>query len=82
MLVVTEYQLKPALLDRVPFARVEHGLEFIKAGRRSGPVTIAVPGKPAAAVYPHAQPVEGGKDSQADSQPRDGHEEYGAHNDG
>ena len=82
MLVVTECELKPALFDRVPFARVEHGLEFIKAGRRSGPVTIAVPGKPAAAVYPQAQPVEGGKRNQSDSQPRDSHEEYDVHNDG
>ena len=82
MLVVTDDELHPALLDRVPFARVEKGLEFIKAGRRSRPVAIAVPGKPAAAVQPQAEPVQGGKHNQAGGQPRDGHEEYEGHNHG
>ena len=75
MLVLTDDELNPALLDRVPFARVEEGLEFIEARCGGRPVTIAVPGKPAAVVEPQAQPVEGGKHNQAGNQSRDGHEE-------
>jgi hypothetical protein len=52
MLLVAKHEFSPAPLYRVPVAGVEHGLQFIEAGRRSGPVAVAIPGKPASAVQP------------------------------
>jgi hypothetical protein len=55
----------------------EHGLQFIEAGRRSRPVAVAIPGKPASAVQPHAEPVQGSERNQAGSQTGDGYESSG-----
>jgi hypothetical protein len=79
MLVVTEYELAFAPLDRVPAAGVERGLELIEAGCGRGPVTVAIPREPAPAVYPPPEPVQGAEHDQADRQARDGHEEYEGH---
>lgn len=79
MLLVAKHEFSPALFYRVPVAGVEHGLQFIEAGRRSGPVAVAVPGQPASAVQPHPKPVYGSEHNQAGSQAGDGHEEDEAH---
>ena len=79
MLIVAKHEFSPAPLYRVPVAGVEHGLQFIEAGRRSGPVAVAIPGKPASAVQSHAEPVQGSEHNQADSQTGDGREEHEAH---
>jgi hypothetical protein len=77
--IVAEHELGPALIDGVPLAGVKHRLEFIEARRRGGPTAVAIPGKPASAVQPQAQSVQGGQRDQADSQARDGHEEQHSH---
>ena len=79
MFIVAKHELGPALIDRVPRAGVKHRLEFIEARRRGGPTAVAIPGKPAPAVQPQAQSVQGGQRDQADSQARDGHEEQHTH---
>ena len=79
MLIIAKHEVSPAPLYRVPVAGVEHGLQFIEAGRRSGPVAVAIPGQPASAVQPHTEPVQCGEHNQADSQTGDGHEEHQAH---
>ena len=77
--IVAKHELSPASIDRVPRAGVKHRLEFIEARRRGGPAAVAIPGKPASAVQPQAQPVQGGQRDQADSQAGDGHEEQHSH---
>jgi hypothetical protein len=77
--IVAKHELSPAVIDRVPRAGVKHRLEFIEASRRGRPMAVAIPGKPAPAVQPQAQPVQGGQRDQADSQARDGHEEQHSH---
>ena len=79
MFIVAKHELGPALIDRVPRAGVKHRLEFIEARRRGGPTAVAIPGKPASAVQPQAQSVQGGQRDQADSQAGDGHEEQHSH---
>jgi len=79
MLIVAENEFSPAPFYRVPVAGVEHGLQFIEAGRRSGVVVVVIPGKPTSAVQPHAEPVHGSEHNQGDSQTGDGHEEHEAH---
>src|SRR5579859_6371386 len=79
MLIVAKHEFGPAPLYRVPVAGVEQGVQLIEAGRRSGPVAVAIPGKPASAVQPHAEPVQGSEHNQAGSQTGDGHEEHQAH---
>jgi hypothetical protein len=77
--VVAKHELRPAPLDHVPLAGVEHRLELIQASSRGGPVTIAIPGKPAPAAQPHAQPVQGSQRDQDDRQAGDRHEEQHSH---
>jgi hypothetical protein len=77
--LVAEHELGPAPLDHVPLAGVEHRLELIEASGRGGPVTIAIPGKPAPAVQPPPQPVQGSQRDQDDRQTRDRHEEHHSH---
>ena len=77
--VVAEHGLEPSAFNCVPLAGLKYGLQFIKASRGSGPVTVAVPGQPAAAVYPQSESVQGCEQDQADSQARDGHKENQSH---
>jgi hypothetical protein len=77
--IVAEHMLSPALIDRVPLAGVKHRLQFIEARGWGGPVTVAIPGKPAPAAQPQAQSIQGGQRDQSDSQARDGHEEQHSH---
>ena len=79
MLIVAKHEFSPVPHYQVPVAGVENGLQFIEASRRSGPVAVAIPGKPASAVQPHAEPVQGSEHNQASSQAGDGHEEHEAH---
>ena len=65
--VVAEHGLEPSAFDCVPLAGLKYGLQFVKASRGSGPVTVAVPGKPAAAVYPQSESVQGGEQDQAEA---------------
>ena len=76
---IAKHELSPAPLDRMPLAGVERSLKLIEAGRRGGPAAIAIPGKPAPAVQPDAQPVHGSQRNQADSHTRNSHEEHHAH---
>jgi hypothetical protein len=77
--IVAKHELNPALIDRVPLARVKHRLKFILARGGGRPMTVAIPGKPASAAQPPAQSIQGGQRDQADSQARDGHEEQHSH---
>lgn len=79
VVIVAKHELSPASIDRVPLAGVKHRLEFIEARRRGGPMTVAIPGKPASAAQPQAQSVQGGQRDQTDSQAGDGHEEQHSH---
>ncbi len=42
-------------------------------------MTVAVPGKPTAAVYPHSESVQGSEQHQDHGQARDSHKEHGSH---
>lgn len=77
--VVAQHGLQPSALDCVPLAGLKYGLQFVKAGRGSGPVAVAVPGKPTAAVYPHSKSVQGSEQDQDHSQARDSQKEHGSH---
>lgn len=79
MFVAAKHELRPAPLDHMPRAGVEHRLELIEASGRGGPVTIAIPGKPAPAAQPRPKPVQGGQRDQDDRQARDRHEEHHSH---
>jgi hypothetical protein len=58
--IVAEHELSPALIDGVPRAGVQHCLEFIEPRGRGGPMTVPIPGKPASAVQPQPQSIQGG----------------------
>ena len=77
--VVAKHELGPAPLDHMPRAGVKRRLELIEASGRGGPVTIAIPGKPAPAAQPRAQPVQGSQHDQDDRQAGDRHEEHDSH---
>jgi hypothetical protein len=77
--VTAEHELRPVPLDHMPLAGVEHRLELIEASGRGGPVTMAIPGKPAPAAQPPPQPVQGSQRDQDDRQARDRHEEHHSH---
>jgi hypothetical protein len=48
--------LQPALLDGVPLAGLEQGLNLIEADRGGGPATVSMPGKPAPLAHA-AKPI-------------------------
>jgi len=77
--VVAKHELGPAPLDHLPLARLEHRLELIETSGRGGRVTSAIPGKPAPAVQPQPQPVQGSQRDQDDRQAGDCHEEHHSH---
>lgn len=71
MLIVAQDQFQLAPLDRVLLAGVERCLELIEASCGGWPVTVVVPGKPAPAPQPPAEPVHGGQRGQGDGQARE-----------
>jgi hypothetical protein len=79
VLIVAQHGLQPPAFDRVPLAGLKYGLKFVKASRGTGPVTVAVPGKPTAAVYPPSESVQRSEQDQDHRQARDSHEEHDSH---
>lgn len=79
LVILREHVLQPALLDRMPLARLEHGVDFIQAYGGGGPAAVSMPGKPSLLVQPPAQPVQCCQSDQSDDQTGKCHEEGHSH---